>query len=70
MENNDTIKELTALITYLVNHNESHTKELEELGESLKKEGKLEAYNDVLNAVSDYRKGNEKLKSSLTKISK
>ncbi len=70
MTNNESTEELEALISYLVNHNESHTKELEDLAISLKSSGNLDAYNEVMDAIKEYKKGNEKLSSSLKKLSK
>ncbi len=70
MNNKESADELKALISYLVNHNESHTKELEDLSVSLKESGNLDAYNDVMDAIKEYKKGNKKLSSSLEKLNK
>ncbi len=67
MEDNS-LKELEALIRYLVDHNVHHTEELEELAESLKKNNKDEAYAEVLSAIESYREGNKKLSSALDKF--
>ncbi len=67
MENIDSTEELRNLISYLVKHNESHTKEL---AISLKSAEDSLAYNDVISAIEYYKKGNEKLSSSSKKISK
>lgn len=65
MENNK--EELVALITYLIKHNESHSKELEELASSLK-EIDEEAYKKVNEAVLSYKEGNKHLEEALSKI--
>ncbi len=70
MEERKASEELKTLIAYLIKHNESHTKELEELSVALKDEGNKEAYEAVLKAIESYKKGNKELASSLEKISK
>lgn len=67
MEDNS-LKELEALIRYLVDHNVHHTEELEELALSLKQNHKDEAYADVLSAIESYKEGNNKLSSALSKF--
>lgn len=62
------IKELIVLIRYLIKHNESHTKELEELALELKKQEFFDAYDDVMDAIREYDKGNKKLSDALRKV--
>ncbi len=61
-ENNN--KELIVLISYLIKHNESHNKELEELASSLK-EVNFKAYEKVLDALKAYKEGNSFLLEAL-----
>lgn len=62
-------KELIVLINYLIKHNESHNKELEELASSLKDIDE-KAYKDVLSALSSFKEGNAHLIEALEKINK
>lgn len=64
MEENNNKKELIVLISYLIKHNESHNKELDELASSLK-EVNVEAYEKVLHALKAYKEGNSYLEEAL-----
>ncbi len=68
MEAHD-IKELTALINYMIHHNEHHNGELEELASSLKGVDEA-AYKKVKDAISDFEKGNAALSEALKELSK
>ncbi len=68
MEQNNK-KELITLITYLIRHNQSHNKELEELASSLK-DINNEAYLKVLEALDSYKQGNTFLEESLSLLNK
>lgn len=68
MEENNK-KELTTLIAYLIKHNESHNKELEELASSLK-DINYEAYLKVIDALKSYKEGNSFLKEALDLFNK
>lgn len=61
-------KELIALVKHLIGHNEVHANELLELGEALSNHGDTLAYKGILEAVEDFKKGNEKLKIAITNI--
>ena len=65
MENKE---ELKTLVAYLIKHNQSHVEELEGLACQLK-ETDPEAYKDIQESIKAYKEGNEKLASSLRKIS-
>ena len=52
---------LCALMNYMVDHNASHANELADLAEQLKNAGKEAAFEKVMAAVEDFKKGNERL---------
>ncbi len=62
-------QELTALIGYMIHHNEHHNEELEELASSLKgmNEG---AYAKVEEAIASFKKGNLALEEALKELGK
>ena len=62
-------KELEALITYMVRHNEHHTDELKDL---LLKAGSVdtEAAGKIKEAIFSFEKGNEALKAALSELTK
>ncbi len=62
-------QELIALINYMINHNEHHNEELEELASSLKglNEG---AYADVEKAIGMFKQGNLVLGEALKELDK
>lgn len=53
--------ELLALMKYMVRHNISHMNELTDLAEQLKDAGKVSAYEQVMNTVSDFDTVNKRL---------
>ena len=62
-------QELTALIDYMIHHNEHHNEELMELASSL--EGVNEgAYTKVMDAISEFKKGNLALSEALKEMGK
>ncbi len=68
METNNK-EELIALINYLINHNEHHNEELEELANSLK-EVDHDAYLKVQDAIKSFKEGNAHLSSALSDLKK
>ena len=62
-------QELTALIDYMIHHNEHHNEELMELASSLKEvnEG---AYAKVMDAINEFKKGNLALSEALEEMGK
>ncbi len=58
-------EELTALMKYMVGHNASHANELAKLAEQLKDLGEMTAYEQIMQAVSDFEKGNLRLSTVL-----
>ena len=57
-------EELTALLHYMVHHNEAHAKELAGLARQLAKAGKQPVSDTVLQAVADFEQGNRKLEKA------
>ena len=57
--------EVIALMKYMVNHNTTHANELAQLARRLNELGDTTAGNQVLQAVSDFEKGNLRLSTVL-----
>ena len=57
--------ELMALMQYMVNHNAAHANELAQLAGRLKEMGDPTGYEQVMQAVSDFEKGNMRLSTVL-----
>ncbi|MBE6926273.1 MAG: cobalt transporter [Ruminococcaceae bacterium] len=64
------MEELLALMTYMANHNTAHANELANLAKQLQEMGSYAAYEQVLAAVSDYEKGNLRLRAVLASLQK
>ena len=62
------MEELTALMKYMAGHNDAHAKELADLANQLEKAGNHAAYEQVLAAVSDFEKGNMRLRVVLASL--
>ena len=62
------MEELTALMKYMVNHNAAHAKELADLASQLNNAGNHMAFEQVMNAVSDFEKGNMRLSMVLASL--
>ena len=60
-------QELTALIDYMIHHNEHHNEELKELASSLKDMNK-DAYAKVEEAINEFKKGNLALEEVLKEL--
>lgn len=61
-------EELIALMKYMVGHNTAHANELAQLASQLEKMGEKTAYEQVMQAVSDFEKGNLRLSAVLSAI--
>ena len=59
------MEELTALMNYMLGHNAAHARELADLASQLQEAGNREAYEQVMAAVADFEKGNERLHTAL-----
>ena len=62
------LEELMALMKYMVGHNAAHAKELADLAAQLEKIGSHTAYEQVMDAVSDFEKGNMRLSVVLSSL--
>lgn len=60
--------EVVALMSYMVNHNTAHANELAQLAGRLKDLGDAMAYEQVMQAVSDFEKGNLRLSTVLAAL--
>ena len=56
---------LIALMKYMVGHNAAHANELAQLAKQLQDMGENVAYEQVMQAVSDFEKGNMRLSTVL-----
>lgn len=63
--NMDPKAEMIAMMKYMVNHNTAHASELAQLAGKLKEMGDDMAYEQVMQAVSDFEKGNMRLSTVL-----
>lgn len=59
-----------ALMKYMVGHNASHAAELAKMAEQLKELGETTAYEQIMQAVSDFEKGNLRLSTVLASMTK
>ena len=60
--------EVVALMRYMVNHNTAHANELAQLAGRLRDLGDATAYEQVMQAVSDFEKGNMRLSTVLAAL--
>ena len=63
------LEELLAMMKYLVSHNDAHAQEVAELASQLMVAGKNTAYDEIMDAVSDFDMVNAKLAAILAKLS-
>lgn len=63
------MEELLALMKFMVRHNDAHAQELAELAQQLKTAGKNRAYQQIMDAVSDFDMVNAKLDAVVTELS-
>ena len=61
--------ELLALMKFMVNHNDAHAQELAELADQLHTAGKNRAYDQIMDAVTDFDMVNAKLDAVLRELS-
>lgn len=62
----DPKKEAQALLTYMLQHNEHHAAELDQLAENLEKLGMSDSAKEIKEGVTDFQKGNMRLSLALT----
>ena len=67
-ENATPLEELLVMLRYLVSHNDAHAQEVADLAGELLAAGKDVAYDELMDAVSDFDMVNAKLAAILTKL--
>ena len=67
-ENATPLEELLVMMKYLVSHNDAHAQEVADLARELMVAGKDVAYDEVMDAVSDFDMVNAKLAAVLSKL--
>ena len=67
-ENATPLEELLVLMKYLVSHNDAHAQEVADLARELLAAGKDAAYDEIMDAVSDFDMVNAKLDAILRKL--
>ena len=67
-ENATPLEELLVMMKYLVTHNDAHAQEVAELARELMAAGKDVAYDEIMDAVSDFDMVNAKLAAILGKL--
>ena len=67
-ENSTPLEELLVMMKYLVSHNDAHAQEVADLARELMAAGKDVAYDEIMDAVSDFDMVNAKLAAILNKL--
>lgn len=67
-EGGDCKNETVALLTYMLQHNEHHAAELDQMAENLEKMGMNAAAKTIKEGVADFQKGNMRLGLALTLV--
>lgn len=67
-EGGDCKNETVALLTYMLQHNEHHAQELDQMAENLEKLGMSAAAKTIKEGVADFQKGNMRLGLALTLV--
>ena len=62
------MEELLVLMKYMVSHNNAHAQEVAELADQLLSAGKSRAYDQIMDAVSDFDMVNAKLDAILSQL--
>ena len=69
-EHGDTpLEELLALMKFMVKHNDAHAQELADLADQLKSAGRQQAFDKVMDAVSDFDMVNARLEAIFRELS-
>ena len=63
------MEELLALMKFMVGHNDAHAQELAELAQQLQTAGKIRAYSQIMDAVTDFDMLNARLDAILKELS-
>ena len=68
VEGGTPLEELLVLMKYLVSHNDAHAQEVADLARELMTAGKHTAYDEIMDAVSDFDMVNAKLAAVLSRL--
>ena len=68
-ENATPLEELLVMMKYLVTHNDAHAQEVADLARNLQGAGRIEVYDEIMDAVSDFDMVNAKLAAILERLS-
>lgn len=64
----DCSRETVALLSYMLDHNQHHAAELDQMADNLEKLGMDSAARQIKDAVSDFQKGNMRLAMALATV--
>ena len=67
-ENATPLEELLVMMKYLVSHNDAHAQEVADLARNLQGAGKIEVYDEIMDAVADFDMVNAKLAAILSRM--
>jgi hypothetical protein len=62
------MKELKALLSYMIEHDDEHAEELKDLAEKAKSLGNTVAYDELIAGVNEMKAANERLKNASKKL--
>jgi hypothetical protein len=62
------LEELLVMMKYLVSHNDAHAQEVADLARNLQGVGKIEVYDEIMDAVADFDMVNAKLAAILDRL--
>lgn len=64
----DPKQQLTALLTYMLQHNQSHAAELDQMAEKIRSAGMEQAAEQIKKGVDEFQKGNMYLSLALSMV--
>lgn len=67
-ENAAPLEELLVMMRYLVTHNDAHAQEVADLARNLQGAGRIDVYDEIMDAVADFDMVNAKLDAVLNKM--
>ena len=67
-ENAAPLEELLVMMRYLVTHNDAHAQEVADLARNLQGAGRIDVYDEIMDAVADFDMVNAKLDAVLNKL--
>ena len=67
-ENATPLEELLVMMKYLVTHNDAHAQEVADLARNLQGAGRIDVYDEIMDAVADFDMVNAKLDAVLNKL--